>query len=199
MTINEWVQINYNDLKKTLLNITRNDYELVEDLLHEVIIMFMENPKAQELIDKGQAKWFFIRITLNQYRSTTSSFYRDFKKKDLPLETEWLIPDENDYNIDTDILIENMLNSIEDMLKSNIPKERHYGIIMMVYFSNGYNFSGTSRILNIPRTTLRRQFYEGVKIVLEKMRNNNINAHYNDLPIKILTSKLLKDYGRRRR
>jgi len=198
MTISEWVQKNYDELRLTLLNITKNDYDLVDDLLHEVIIIFMEHPKAQELIDKGQAKWFFIRITLNQYRSSTSSFYRDYKKKNLVLEEDWIIPADDEYDIDEDIIIEKMLNSIEDMLKSNIPTEKHYALIMMVYFSNGHNFAECSRILNIPRTTIRRQFYEGVKIVWDKIRKQDINAHYNNIPIKILSSKLLKNYGKKR-
>jgi len=198
MTISEWVKLNYDELRLTLLNITKNDYDLVDDLLHEVIIIFMEHPKAQELIDKGQAKWFFIRITLNQYRSTTSSFYREYKKKNLTLEENWIIPADDEYDIDEDIIIEKMLNSIEDMLKSNIPTEKHYALIMMVYFSNGHNFAECSRILNIPRTTIRRQFYEGVKIVWDKIRKQDINAHYNNIPIKILSSKLLKNYGKKR-
>ena len=198
MTISEWVQLNYDELRLTLLNITKNDYDLVDDLLHEVIIIFMEHPKAQELIDKGQAKWFFIRITLNQYRSSTSSFYRDYKKKNLVLEEDWIIPADDEYDIDEDIIIEKMLNSIEDMLKSNIPTEKHYALIMMVYFSNGHNFAECSRMLNIPRTTIRRQFYEGVKIVWDKIRKQDINAHYNNIPIKILSSKLLKNYGKKR-
>ena len=198
MTPSEWVTANYNDLRKTLLNITHNDYDLVDDLLHEVVIIFLEHKKAQELVNQGHAKWFFIRITLNQYRSTTSSFYREYKRKHLELETEWIIPDENDYDIDTDIIIEKMLNILEDMLKSSIPTEKHYAFIMMVYFSNGYNFAECSRLLDIPRTTIRRQFYEGVKIVWEKMKKNNINEYYNNIPIKILASKLLKHYGKKR-
>jgi DNA-directed RNA polymerase specialized sigma24 family protein len=198
MTISEWVTENYEDLRKTLLNITRQDIDLVDDLLHEVIIIFMEHKKAQELIDNGQAKWFFIRISLNQYRSTSSHFYRNYKRKNLKLEEEWLIPADEDYDIDEDIIIEKMLNSIEDMLKSNIPTEKHYALIMMVYFSNGHNFAECARILNVPRTTIRRQFFEGVKIVWKKISKQDINAHYNDLPIKILSSKLLKHYGRKR-
>jgi len=197
--INEWVEENYDKLKKELLGITRNDYELVDDLLNECLLIFMQHKKAEELILKGQAKFFFIRIVLNQYRSKTSDFYRTYKKKHIQLKENLTIEDKSEYDYDLDELINLNINIIEDLLRSNIPKERYYGIMVMLYFSNGHNFAEVSRCLNISRSTIRRQFDEAAKLILEKMKSKNTNAEYNDLPLKILTTKLLKGYGKGRR
>jgi len=198
--INEWVEKNYEKLKKELLGITRNDYDLVDDLLNECLLIFIQHKKAEELILKGQAKFFFIRIVLNQYRSKTSDFYRKYKKKvGIPLNENLTIEDKSDYDYDLDELINLNINIIEDLLKSNIPQERYYGIMVMLYFSNGHNFAEVSRCLNISRSTIRRQFDDATKLILEKMKTKNTNVEYNDLPLKILTTKLLKGYGKGRR
>jgi len=198
-TINEWVENNYDKLRKELLGITRNDYDLVDDLLNECLLIFMQHKKAEELILKGQAKFFFIRIVLNQYRSNTSHFYRNYKKKHIELKENLTIEDESEYDYDLDELINLNINIIEDLLRSNIAQERYYGIMVMLYFSNGHNFAEVSRCLNISRSTIRRQFDDATKLILEKMKTKNTNVEYNDLPLKILTTKLLKGYGKGRR
>ena len=199
--VNKWITDNYKDLRKTLLNITHNDYEYVDDLLHECIVIFIQHKKAIELVEKKQAKFFFIRIVLNQYRSTTSSFYKQFRKRNLTLNEDIKIDIENDeeYDYDLDKLINLNINIIEELLKSDNAIERHYGIIVMLYFSNGHNFAEVARCLDIPRTTIRRQFDDATKIILKKMKEKRTDIEYNDLPLKILTTELLKGYGRKRR
>lgn len=199
--VNKWVRDNYKSLRKDMLKISRNDVELVDDLLHECILIFIEHKKAVELIERNEAKWFIVRIALNQYRSTTSHFYRKFKRKSLRLNEDINIEIENDveYDYDLDELINLNINIIEELLKSDNAVERHYGIIVMLYFSNGHNFAEVARCLDIPRTTIRRQFDDATKIILKKMKEKRTDIEYNDLPLKILTTELLKGYGRKRR
>lgn len=198
--VSKWITDNYTDLRKTIVNITRNDYELIDDLLNECVLIFMEHDKAEGLVERGQAKWFFIRIVLNQYRSTTSSFYKNYKKKiEIPLNNDITLSDSEVYDYDLDDLIDLNIKIIEDLLRSDKADERYYGIMVMLYFSNGNNFAEVSRCLNIPRTTIRRQFDEASKLILEKMKEKRTNIEYNDLPLKILASKILKGYGKRRR
>ena len=103
--VNKWINDNYNDLRETLLNITKNDYEHVDDLLHECLEFFIKKEIAEELVIKKQAKWFFIRIALNQYRSSSSKFYKTYKKNirtnTRNLVDEWWesIPDTNEYDL----------------------------------------------------------------------------------------------------
>jgi hypothetical protein len=102
--ISQWVNENYNKLKKELLGITKNDFELTDDLLNECLLIFMQHKKAEELILKGHAKFYFIRIVLNQYRSTTSDFYRNYKKRiGMTLEEDFAIEDKIDYDYDLDL------------------------------------------------------------------------------------------------
>jgi len=201
--INKWITDNYEDLRKTVNNITKND-ELSDDLLHECIYAFMNNKNAEKVIENGSAKYFFIRIVLNQFRSNTSSFYRNWKRetlKSLRLITEWWedIPDETDYDISVDELVNLNFNIIEELLKSKDNMERYYGFIVIMWFSNDMNFAEVARLLNVSRSTIRRQFDEATKIIISRMNNLDTKITYNQLPLKIYTTELLKGYGKGRR
>ena len=203
--VNKWVNDNYNDLRETLLNITKNDYEHVDDLLHECLEFFIKKEIAEELVIKKQAKWFFIRIALNQYRSTSSKFYKTYKKNvrtnTRNLVDEWWesIADTNDYDLEYDELMNLNLDIIEELLLSDDEEERLHGFVIMLYFSNDFNFAEVARCLDYSRSTYRRQFDEATKVVLQKMKNKDTKITYNQLPLKLYTSKLLKGYGRTRR
>lgn len=203
--VNKWVNDNYNDLRETLLNITKNDYDNVDDLLHECLEFFIKKEIAEELVIKKQAKWFFIRIALNQYRSTSSKFYKTYKKNvrtnTRNIVDEWWesIADTNDYDLEYDELMNLNLDIIEELLLSDDEEERLHGFVIMLYFSNDFNFAEVARCLDYSRSTYRRQFDEATKVVLQKMKNKDTKITYNQLPLKLYTSKLLKGYGRTRR
>jgi|VirMetMinimDraft_7_1064189.scaffolds.fasta_scaffold00828_6 hypothetical protein len=195
--VNKWISDNYQDLRTTLLNITRNDTEYIDDLLHEVIIIFMEKDISEQLVKDKKAKFYIIRIALNQYRSKTSDFHKRYRKNPTISLNEALTVDSGkEYDNDYDELLKLNLNIIEDMLRSDHPNHKHYAMIMMLYFSNDNNFAKVSRLLKVPRTTIRRQFDEGAKIVLRKMKSyKDTGIEYGDLPLKILATKVLENYG----
>jgi len=202
--VNKWITDNYDDLKKTTYNILGEDnYHEVDDLLHTCIEMFINNKNAESVVEKGQAKWFFIRILLNQHRSKTSYYHKTYRRnKSLDyideINNESLINDD-EYDYDYDRLVSLNLDIIEDMLKSTEPKERYLAFIMMMYFSNDYNFAEVARRLEVSRSTIRRQFDEGVKIIMNRLNKTNNEINYNQLPLKIITTQILKTFGNGRR
>ena len=202
--VNKWITDNYDDLKNTTYNILGEDnYHEVDDLLHTCIEMFINNKNAESVVEKGQAKWFFIRILLNQHRSKTSYYHKTYRRnKSLDyideINNESLINDD-EYDYDYDRLVSLNLDIIEDMLKSTEPKERYLAFIMMMYFSNDYNFAEVARRLEVSRSTIRRQFDEGVKIIMTRLNKTNNEINYNQLPLKIITTQILKTFGNGRR
>lgn len=204
MIVNKWITDNYDDLKNTTYNILGEDnYHEVDDLLHTCIEMFINNKNAESVVEKGQAKWFFIRILLNQHRSKTSYYHKTYRQNKSfeyldEIKVESLINDD-EYDYDYDKLVSLNLDIIEDMLKSTEPKERYLAFIMMMYFSNDYNFAEVARRLEVSRSTIRRQFDEGVKIIMNRLNKTNNEINYNQLPLKIITTQILKTFGNGRR
>ena len=202
--VNKWITDNYDDLKRTTYNILGEDnYHEVDDLLHECITMFLQNKNAQGVVERGEAKWFFIRILLNQHRSKTSHYHKTYRRNksfeyidEIDVESH---VDLDEYDYDLDQIISTNLTIVEKMLTGDNEKERYLAFIMMMYFSNDYNFAEVARRLDVSRTTIRRQFDEGAKIVISRLDKIDTNLNYNKLPLKILTTELLKNYGKGRR
>lgn len=74
------------------------DYCFRDDLTQEIYLILLQynQSKLQQLIDKGQIKFFVARIIHNQFFSTTSTFYRQYKKPLLNKETlKQIIDNEN--------------------------------------------------------------------------------------------------------
>jgi hypothetical protein len=68
----------YKKLKLITQKITKGD-ELNEDLFHDVLIQLASNNKYNELNDK-QKIYYFVRAVTNQYYSTTSYYFKTYKK-----------------------------------------------------------------------------------------------------------------------
>lgn len=203
--VNKWIEDNYKDLRDTIVNITKDD-AFIDDLLHEVILIFLEKPIAEELVRKKQAKFYFIRIALNQYRSNSSPFHKQYRhnthRNNRHLINEWwedLDIEDTNYNIELDELVNLNLDIIEEMLLSDNKEEKFAGFIIMLWFSNGMNYAEVARCLGVSRSTYRRQFDDATKIVLEKMKNRDTKITYKQLPLKLYTTELLKGYGKGRR
>ena len=205
MELNTWINKNYKDLRDTLKNIMKDEQHLVDDLLHELLLEFIQKPVAQKVVDDGVAKFYIIRMALNQYKSSSSPFYKKYKKhinnNERYLSNEWWesITDTNEYNIELDRLINLNLDIIEELLLSDDIKEKNAAFTIMLWYSNDMNFAEVARCLKVSRSTYRRQFDNATKIVIQKIKGRDTNITYNQLPLKIFTTKLLKGYGKKRR
>ena len=197
MLVKNWIDKNYEDIRKTIINITKGNHKHVhDDLIHEVIIMFMMDEKAEQLVIDNKAKFYIIRIALNQFRSTTSVFYREHLRTFDTLEVYQEKDEEEEYDMETEYIIQGILDELDNMLKSKNNKIRYRAMIMMLYFSNGFNFNQVSRILNITAQAVKRNYRKGVELLVENMKiNKNISE---TLSYKILQSNILK-YGRGQR
>jgi len=195
--INDWINENYDNIKKWLKNIIKDENPSVQqDLIHDIIITFMEHPKAEQLIEDDEARWFIVRIALNQSRSVTSSHYKTYKQNPINEFDDTLYEvEEEDYDLTRDNQIETLLNCLDEMYNGN-NKERYYVMLILLY-STIENFSEISRRINIPRTTISKNYKEGLEILKEKYINTtNRKLEINNKTIKILKTTILKDYGR---
>ena len=195
--INDWINENYDNIKKWLKNIIKDENPSVQqDLIHDIIITFMEHPKAEQLIEDDEARWFIVRIALNQSRSVTSTHYKTYKQNPINEFDDTLYEvEEEDYDLTRDNQIETLLNCLDEMYNGN-NKERYYVMLILLY-STIENFSEISRRINIPRTTISKNYKEGLEILKEKYINTtNRKLEINNKTIKILKTTILKDYGR---
>tara|TARA_R110000737_G_scaffold50204_3_gene71163 strand:+ start:163 stop:801 length:639 start_codon:yes stop_codon:yes gene_type:complete len=170
MTPTEYINDNYTEIKKWLYNITKGERRhLYDDFIHEVCLIFLTNHLAQKAIDSGTARFFLVRIGLNQWRSSTSPFHYQYRDSFLDF------PDRDDraaedYDMTEDIMIEALLTALEGMYNG---KDKNEAIIMIVYFSMNCNYSAVGRELKIPNTTIRKIVIRGIKKLKQIIKNND--------------------------
>lgn len=121
MTNNEIIEIIVNDKRyyKAIKNITKND-ELTDDLYSYMLLVMYDtnNEKLNKLINDKALIYFWTRIGMNQFKSTSSRFYYDFKKK---------INDSDDnYNLSTSEGIENIDKIMDISTEINLDEFYEY-------------------------------------------------------------------------
>jgi len=194
--VNQWVNENYDKIKDWLKGAIKYEDESVkEDLFHEVLMIFIQHPKAEQLIKDNQAQWFLVRIALNQSRSKSSAHFNLYKKHKHFEYKEISEVEEEEYDLERDQLIEDVLNCLDEMYNGT-NRERYYVMLILMYFTLE-NFAEMSRRLKIPRTTLVKNFKDGldyIRIKLFTVDRNEIKL--DNRTIKILKSQILKNYGK---
>jgi hypothetical protein len=97
-TNNEIVEEIYRDERffKAVQNIAQPQF--VDDLWMECILIMLEydNAKLNEIYDKKQLRFYFVRIVSNQINSKTSPFYKKYKKENFKyIDANAEVSDEN--------------------------------------------------------------------------------------------------------
>lgn len=185
MIVSSWVGENYENIKKWLKNTTRGKSpHLFEDFVHEVILIFMEHPKAAEVIDRNEARFFLTRIALNQWRSTTSPWAKREWTPTGPLLVDFEAPLE-EYNVEDDVILELMVGILDDMHLGEI-EEYYMSLVVMIYHELNGNFSEMSRRLDIPRTSLSKVYKEAIATIesrlnqkIKDLENGTITITHN--------------------
>lgn len=189
MTPDEYITENYENIKKWLSGVTQGDRShLFEDLVHEVIIIFLEHDKAQEAVDTGTARFFLVRIALNQWRSSTSPFARQNRDSYLDYDEQVLynIEDTGEYDNTLDIATDAVTYALDDLYQGN-NTDRYDAIMIIMYYSMNTNYSAVGRMLNIPHSTVRKVVLRGIKKLKNKINNgkftddNRIDTHLSDI------------------
>lgn len=170
MTPNDYIQANYYELKNKMFNITRGENkDLFEDCFHDVLAIFLQHRKAAEVVANGKAQYFIARIFLNQWRSSSSDFHLTYRLPLVNLTDDTELAD-TDYDITEDVLIDVLMQSLDEMYKDD--ETRYKAMIVILYHSLGNNYSEVERQFNIPRTTVRLHYKEGLEILNNLIRNN---------------------------
>lgn len=186
----------YDDIKKQIRNITKGEYpDLLDDFTQEVLLIFLEHPRASELMLSGEYKWYIIRIALNQFRSSTSTFYYKYKRiKNIEL-TENIDMEEENYDYEKDETIELIMNGLDQMYKSFNDRHRYEAIIILLYYSTGESYTKLGKTLEVDRTTISKTFKRGIQNLMTYYIQKNIEIP-SSISQTIIDSKLLKEINK---
>jgi len=144
---------NYPELQSAAKKISGN-HELWEELLSYCLEEFLFKENVNDIIQSGGGRFYIVRMMMNQFRSTTSPFYRKYRIPVTVLDFDFYEEPEV-YKEETDSLtqIQNALanlNWYDKMLFEIFVKENH-------------TISSLARATGIPRTS--------VNLTINRVRN----------------------------
>jgi len=147
LDINAWLQDNYDALRDASLKISQGN-TLSEDLLHYSIDQLLTKPNIQDIVDSGGAQFYCVRIMLNSWRSTTSEFYRLFRK---PVDNI----DDKLYLLSDDEQEEEEIQDLVSKINKELDSLHWYDKeLFRIFVEEGHNISSLSRATGIPRTSI---------------------------------------------
>ena len=169
--VNDYVGENYQNILQWAKQISYN-HEAYEDLAHDVIASFMVHDKAQELIERGEARWFITRMLLNQGRSNSSPFAKYYKNK--YEYNDRAIPEHEveDYNTEIDFKIETVQGIIEDLKAESIEGWYSTTVFEQVLLQPKMNFSKLAKETGIPRTSISQAYYTAVEMIKNRIQQH---------------------------
>ena len=184
----------YNEIRKQIVKITKGEYpSLVDDFVQEVMMIFINHPKANEMLISGDWKFFIIRVAMNQWRSSTSPFHYRNKKNKLIELTEDMDLEDEEYDWEKDHNITLVMDGLDRMYRSENEQDRYKAIIILLYYSTGESYTKLGKTLNLDRTTISKTFRKGIEILKTTyIKENDIDIPTN-ISKTILDSKLLKE------
>jgi hypothetical protein len=165
-TINDYISKNYDELHQIVKNITKGN-ELSDELYHFCLMVLLEynKDKMAEIVKRNHVKYFFITIVMNQYNSSTSPFYKQYRKQNVEYVEEYQDVKDDDFYDDK---IDEKIAFIEDELKN-----QHWYIQQVVNMKTEMSYQEIKDVTGIPRSSLYSTFNKFRTETVEKY--NKIN------------------------
>jgi hypothetical protein len=165
-TINDYITKNYVDLNKIVINITKNN-ELSDELFHYCLMVLLEynKDKMHEIVKRNHVKYFFITIVMNQWNSSTSPFYKQYRKQNVEYVEEYQDVKDDDFYDDK---IDDKIAFIENELK-----DQHWYIQQVVDMKKEMSYQQIKDVTGIPRSSLYSTFNKFRTETLEKYKKLN--------------------------
>lgn len=162
----------YKQIVKMTEKITQNkDYE---EIAHYIMEKFMEHPRRDELIEKGEAMKFMSGMIWRNYHSNTSPYYKLYRQSGRMFPREEIddTKPDTEYDQTDDIRLHAIEGILEDMEGEGI----HYWYISTLFkmWVDEPNYSELSRQTLIPRTSIAEAVEEARTYIKKRLRDNGI-------------------------
>jgi hypothetical protein len=173
LTVTQWTELNYQPFKEACQRICEGN-PLYEELTHYVLSEFLGKTDVQSIVQSGGAFFYCLRMATNNWKSTTSPFYRNYRDPNLNVPLNERHYQEREDPQEEDLGTEHapssrtkaQMNGIEqegDWTWEELYEHVSQGMetlgwyekeLIKVYAENNGNASLVSRLTKIPRTSI---------------------------------------------
>lgn len=163
-----WINDNYDNIVQWAKNASYN-HDSALDLAHDMIEKFLEHDKAPSIVAKGEARFFITRMLLNQARSTSSPFNRNYRLRSEEQTQETYT---EEYDTEIDYKIETIKGICEDIKTESIEGYYCITIFEQLMQQKRVNFSRLSKDTGIPRTSISNAYNLALQLIKERIKQN---------------------------
>ena len=163
---------NYKEIVKMAEKITQHPDH--EEIAHYIMEQFMEHPRRDELIEKGEAMQFMSGMIWRNYHSSTSPFHKLYRQSGRVFNRPEI--DDNREQEEYDRELDIKLSAIEGILEDMQAEGLHtwYLATLFQMWIEVPNYSEMSRQTLIPRTSIAQAVEEAREYILNRLRENGI-------------------------
>lgn len=178
MTINEFITHKYKDIVTMSKRICKGSPQS-EEVAHYVISQFLENSKANALIQSGDAMSYLSGAIWRSFNSSTSPYHTIYREKgrthSLKGDFDWGEWD-NEYDYRRDQITEEIEGILTDMEVDTI-ETWYQSTLFKMYIQTG-NYSEIARKTKIPRTSISHAVNEAKQHIQQTLKNRGITWNY---------------------
>lgn len=165
--MDKWFSNNYDKLKTICKSVSKeND---VDELLHFCIDNLITNDKFNNIIEDSGKIYYFTRVVINNWKSTSSPYYTTYRKeKPRIIDHDIELP-----NIELDDEVEIDMDWVRKQLKDMMREEWYYGRLFELYIEEGCSLTKLNKRTTIPLAPLSRDINR-VRAILKEKRKKDL-------------------------
>lgn len=179
--IREYIRDNYDSIIEIAKVITKGRKPDYEDLAHEVIEILLTGnlEKLNGIVKDKKIKFYIVRATINQYRSSSSRYFKKYRKETtLHRKQNNTIKEHLTHlrNLDlTDVkeYNEEILQSIEDKLQNVEWFEKN---CFAIYYGDELTLDSMSELTGISRNTLYRAIRDTRNYIQDEFKKERVRG-----------------------
>lgn len=150
-----------------------------EEVAHYVISQFLENPKAQPLIDTNDAMSYLSGAIWRSFNSSTSPYHTIYREKGRTHSLKEGFDHgeyDNEYDFERDRITEEIEGILTDMEVDTI-ETWFQSTLFKMYIQTG-NYSEIARKTKIPRTSISHAVNEARDYIQQTLKERGIEWNY---------------------
>ena len=158
---------NWKQLQQASYKISQGSH-LASDLLQHCLADFLEKPQAQQIIQDGFARFFIVRMMMNQWRSVTSPFFRIYRMhQHVSVETSGLSEWYHEEAVEPQWDLEKV-TKIVDLMSEDRKSAAWYHAELVKLYAETPNFKKLSEMTQISRTSISKSVDRARKEIKQK-------------------------------
>lgn len=173
--MNTFLTENYDEIIKMSYRICKGSRQS-EDVAHHCIEHFLQHPRGQEIVDRGEGMKFLSGMIWRSFNSTTSPYHKIYRQKGrvFPIhkDTEDKQVVEDEYDKEWDLTIEAIQGLLEEMEAEGV--EQWFRATLFQMWIDEPNYSELHRITQIPRTSISQAVKECRQYIQQTLKKRGI-------------------------